>query len=217
MRATCIIELSRSFERLEADPNFGPSQPSVPGTIPETSTIQFNLPDHVGQEAQEACALDRLGELALLLRRDCRDPARHDLAALGYVALKELGVFVVDLRRIGAGERAGLAPPEERPPSATAAAATETTAVTIARRVTECHDRYSSVAASIGCRSPRSSSRSRRGGRSPRSPPNPPPPPKRSPRSPKRPPPRSSRSRSRSTLRIIADGPSSSSSTRTVR
>src|SRR5205823_13030043 len=99
--------------------------------------ITLALPDHVGQEAQEACALDRLGELALLLRRHCRDPARHDLAALGYVALKELGVFVVDLRRIGAGERAGLAPPEKRPPCTTAAAATKTAAaVTITRRVT---------------------------------------------------------------------------------
>src|SRR3954464_6266397 len=171
------------------------------------------LADHVGQEAEEASALDRLGELALLLCRHRRDPARHDLAPLRHIALKELGVLVVDLRRIGAGERAGLAPAEERPPCATAsttAAATKSAAaVTIA--ITECHDRSSSVAAL------RSSSRSRRGGRSPRSPPNPPPPPKRSPRSPKRPPPRSSRSRSRSTLRIIADGPSSSSSTRTVR
>src|SRR6478609_6084448 len=64
------------------------------------------------------------------------------------------------------------------------------------------HDSYSSSTAST-------SSRPRRGPRSPRrKPPS---------RSPRKPPPRSSRSRSRSALRIIAEGPSSCSSTRTVR
>ena len=76
------------------------------------------LADHVGQEAEETRALDRLRELALLLGRHRRDPARHDLAALGNVTLKELGVLVIDLRRVGAGERTSLAPPEEWPPRA---------------------------------------------------------------------------------------------------
>ena len=38
---------------------------------------------------------------------------RHDLAALGDEALQQLHVLVVDLRRIGAGERAGLLAAEE--------------------------------------------------------------------------------------------------------
>src|SRR6202022_1276112 len=68
----------------------------------------------VGEEGQEAGALDRLGELALLLGRHRGDPRGHDLAALGDVALQELHVLVVDLRGVGAGERADLAAAEER-------------------------------------------------------------------------------------------------------
>src|ERR1700759_3396366 len=68
-----------------------------------------SLRDHVGEERQEAGALDRLGELALLLGRDRGNAARHDLAALRDEALQEAHVLVVDLRRVGAGERAGLA------------------------------------------------------------------------------------------------------------
>src|SRR5215204_4016729 len=58
------------------------------------------LPDHVGQEPEEAGALDRLGELALLLCGHRRDPRGHDLAALRDVAREELRVLVVDLRRV---------------------------------------------------------------------------------------------------------------------
>ena len=83
--------------RAVRDGSNGPPQPSVPGTIPATSICihasrrpngRSALADHVGQQAQEARALDRLGELALLLGRHRRDPARHDLAALGHVALQ---------------------------------------------------------------------------------------------------------------------------------
>src|SRR3954468_18579459 len=38
--------------------------------------------DDVGQQGQEAGALDGVGQLTLLLRADGRDAARHDLAAL---------------------------------------------------------------------------------------------------------------------------------------
>src|SRR6202011_1446925 len=152
----------------------------------------MRLANNVGQEAKEPRALDGAGEFTLLLGGDGGDAARHDLAALGYVTHQQLGILVVDLRRIRACERAGLAAAEER------------TACT-----SFSHDSYSSTAAS--------SSRGRRGPRSPRKPP-----PSRSPRnppsrSPRKPPPRSSRSRSRSALRIMAEGPSSCSSTRTVR
>src|SRR6266436_1489792 len=152
------------------------------------------LPNDVRQQAEETCALDGARELALLLGRDGRDAARHDLAALGDVAHQQLGILVVDLRRVRARERAGLAAAEKR------------TACTSFG-----HCSYSSSAVSTTA-----SSRGRRGPRSPRKPPSRSPrkPPSRSPR---KPPPRSSRSRSRSALRIIAEGPSSCSSTRTLR
>src|SRR5262245_39153639 len=153
------------------------------------------LANDVGKQSEETRALDGAGELTLLLGGYGGDAARHDLAALGDVTHQQLGILVVDLRRIRARERAGLAATEKR-----------TTCSSFS------HCSYSSVVASTA------SSRGRRGPRSPRKPP-----PSRSPRkpppsrSPRKPPPRSSRSRSRSALRIIAEGPSSCSSTRTVR
>src|SRR5579863_8105589 len=151
------------------------------------------LANNVRKQTEETCALDGAREFALLLGGNRGDAARHDLAALGNVTHQQLGILVVDLRRIRTRERAGLAAAEKR------------TACT-----SFSHCSYSSSVAST-------SSRGRRGPRSPRKPP-----PSRSPRkppsrSPRKPPPRSSRSRSRSALRIIAEGPSSSSSTRTLR
>src|SRR5262245_24273787 len=157
------------------------------------------LTNDVRQQAEEAGALDGARELALLLGGHRRDAARHDLAALGDVTHQELGILVVDLRRVRTRERTGLAAAEKR---------TACTGFS--------HGSYSSSVVSV-------SSRGRRGPRSPRKPPpsrSPrKPPPSRSPRKPpsRKPPPRSSRSRSRSALRIIADGPSSCSSTRTLR
>src|SRR3954465_2890249 len=173
-----------------------------PATL--TPPVENVLANDVGQQAEKTRALDGAGEFTLLLGGDGGDAARHDLAALGDVTHQQLGILVVDLRRIRTRERAGLAAAEKR------------TACT-----SFSHDAYSSIAAAGA-----SSSRGRRGPRSPRKPPpsrSPPrKPPSRSPRkppsrSPRKPPPRSSRSRSRSALRIIADGPSSSSSTRTLR
>src|ERR1700755_2177908 len=102
--------------KLRAKPGFtfttSPIWPSF-GTRSSRMTfigmIKSSLRDQVRQERQEAGALDRLGELALLLGRDRGDAARHDLAALRDEALQQAHVLVVDLRRIGAGERAGLA------------------------------------------------------------------------------------------------------------
>src|SRR5262245_49746016 len=110
------------------------------------------LADHVRQQPEKARALDGAGELALLLGRDRRDAARYDLAALGHVALQELDVLVVDLRRVGARERTGLAAAEERPAS---------------RQLRKAHDRSSVLVSpsSESSRGPRPS-RSRR--RSPR-------------------------------------------------
>src|SRR5271163_934691 len=97
------------------------------------------LPDHVRQQAEETRALDGAREFALLLGGNGGDAARHDLAALGDVTHQQLGILVVDLRRIRTRERAGLAAAEER------------TACT-----SFSHDSYSSIAAST-------SSRGRRG------------------------------------------------------
>src|SRR5260370_36413891 len=74
----------------------------------------IRLADHIGQQAEKTRALDRPRELALLLGRNRGDAAWHDLATLGDVALQQLHVLVVDLRGIGARERASLAPAEER-------------------------------------------------------------------------------------------------------
>src|SRR5665213_1000232 len=92
------------------------------------------LAQAVGQEAEEARALDRLRQFALLLGGYRGDAARHDLAALRDKALQQLHVLVVDLGRVRAGERAGFAPAEERPPRRRTAAATAL--ATIAATVT---------------------------------------------------------------------------------
>src|SRR6187402_2599189 len=102
------------------------------------------LANDVGQQTEETRALDGAGEFTLLLGGDGGDAARHDLAALGNVTHQQLGILVVDLRRIRTRERAGLAAAEKR------------TACT-----SFSHDSYSSTAASA-------SSRGRRGPRSPR-------------------------------------------------
>src|SRR6476660_6404586 len=107
---------------------------------------QSALANDVGQQAEEARALDGACELTLLLGGDGGDAARHDLAALGDVTHQQLGILVVDLRRIGTRERAGLAATEKR------------TACTSFG-----HGSYSSSATT-------SSSRGRRGPRSPRKP-----------------------------------------------
>src|SRR5919108_380948 len=68
----------------------------------------------VRQQAEETRALDGAREFALLLGGHRRDAARHDLAALGDVTHQQLGILVVDLRRIRTRERAGLAATEKR-------------------------------------------------------------------------------------------------------
>src|SRR6185312_13006784 len=82
--------------KLRAKPGFtfttSPIWPSL-GTRSSRMTfigmVLSFLGDQVGQQRQEAGALDRLGELALLLGRDRRDAARHDLAALRDEALQQ--------------------------------------------------------------------------------------------------------------------------------
>src|SRR5665213_2696934 len=113
-----ITSCPAPFERLETEL---PSQPSARRVSPPASL--FN---HVGQQPEEARAFDGLRQFALFESRHGGDAARHDLAAFRHVTLQQLDVLVVDLGRIGAGERTGLAPAKER--TASAAAITTTTA-----------------------------------------------------------------------------------------
>src|SRR5215470_8947976 len=98
--------------KLRAKPGFTfTTSPIWPSLGTRSSRMTFigmarSLGDQVGQEAQEPGALDRLGEFALLLGRNRRNAARHDLAALRDEALQQPHVLVVDPGRIGAGERA---------------------------------------------------------------------------------------------------------------
>src|SRR4051812_44640754 len=85
--------------------------------------VRSSLHD-IGQQRHEARALDGVGQDALLLVADRGDARRHDLAALGNVALQQLDVLVVDLGRVIAREGAGLLAAEER----TAGAVLATTA-----------------------------------------------------------------------------------------
>src|SRR5579863_957150 len=105
------------------------------------------LANNVRKQTEETRALDGAREFTLLLGGNGGDAARHDLAALGHVTHQQLGILVVDLRRVRTRERTGLAAAEKR------------TACT-----SFSHDSYSSTATTA------SSSRGRRGPRSPRKP-----------------------------------------------
>src|SRR3954463_6366924 len=67
----------------------------------------------VGEEAEMARALDRLGEFALLLGRDGGDAAGNDLAPLRDEALEQADVLIVDAGGVLAGKGAGLAAAEK--------------------------------------------------------------------------------------------------------
>src|SRR6202163_286735 len=116
----------------------------------ERRGLKSFLANDVRQQTEETRALDGAREFTLLLGGDGGDAARHDLAALGDVTHQQLGILVVDLRRIRTREWAGLAAAEKR------------TACTCFS-----HDAQSSIAAA----GTSASSRGRRGPRSPRKPP----------------------------------------------
>src|SRR6185437_14085679 len=113
--------LPRGSRKLRAKPSFTrttspiwPSRATRSSRITSMSVSPCSA-DHVGQQTEKPRALDRLRELALLLCRHGGDTAWHDLAAFRHEALQQLDVLIVDLRRVGAGERAALAAAEERP------------------------------------------------------------------------------------------------------
>src|ERR1051325_7620034 len=67
----------------------------------------------VRQQRQEARALDRGGQLALVARLGAGDAARHDLAVLGDVVAQRVEILVVDLLYVFGREAAELAAAEE--------------------------------------------------------------------------------------------------------
>src|ERR1700736_6921929 len=83
----------------------------------------------VRQQGQEACALDRNSELALIERLRARDAAGDDLARLGDVALQRGEIFVVNILHALGCEAAELLPARK---TATAAAAATSAAISAA-------------------------------------------------------------------------------------
>src|SRR3712207_4762886 len=78
-----------------------------------TSMSCRSLFHDVGEKAEVAGALDRGGQLALLLAGNGGDPARDDLAALGDEALEQADVLIVDEGSVLAREGAALAAAEK--------------------------------------------------------------------------------------------------------
>src|SRR5690348_5753748 len=116
--------------KLRAKPSFtftsSPIWPSFSTRSSRITCMAVLLLHDVRKQRHEARALDCLGQKPLLARRHRRDARRHDLAALRNEALQELHVLVVDARRIGAREGAGLLAPEEGPALSAAPFATFT-------------------------------------------------------------------------------------------
>ena len=81
---------------------------------PMSPLLAATLRGHVRHQGKESCPLDGNSQLALLLGRNGRDARRHDLAALGCVARKQLGVLVVDDLCVRSGKRARLATAAKR-------------------------------------------------------------------------------------------------------
>jgi len=54
------------------------------------------LVDHEGEETQDASALDRDGETALVLRASARDAPRHNLGPVADKILEEGGILVIN-------------------------------------------------------------------------------------------------------------------------
>src|SRR5579885_2522738 len=103
------------FRRRKTCPFSGPNAPKI--DYKDVRLLQRFISERgkIVPSRFTAVSAKKQRELALLLGRDCSDAARHDLAALGDEAQQQLHVLVVDLRCVRSGERAGLAPPEERP------------------------------------------------------------------------------------------------------
>src|SRR5258705_6992897 len=83
------------------------------GRISPSRSVQVG----VGDQREEARALDRVGQLPLVARRRPGDARRDDLAGLVDEVLEDLDVLVVDPLDFLGGEAAELAAAEKRPPA----------------------------------------------------------------------------------------------------
>src|ERR1700722_8741745 len=103
--------------KLRAKPSLtrtsSPIWPSFSTRSSRMTCMAAPLLHDIGKQRHEAGAFDRVRQLALILVGNRGDTAGHDLAALGDVTLQQLHILVVDLGRVGAGERIGLLAPEE--------------------------------------------------------------------------------------------------------
>src|SRR5882672_4333645 len=81
------------------------------GRISPSRSVQVG----VGDQREEARALDRVRQLALIARRRPGDARRNDLAGLVDEVLEDLDVLVVDPLDLLGGEAAELAAAEQRP------------------------------------------------------------------------------------------------------
>jgi hypothetical protein len=67
----------------------------------------------VGQQGQEAGALDSGGQLTLITSFGTSDTAWNDFAGLGYLVFKSVEIFVIDLFHVFSGEAAEFTTTEE--------------------------------------------------------------------------------------------------------
>src|SRR5690242_1768572 len=101
-----------------------------------TSIAPASVLIRVGQQRQEARALDRDGELALVERLRAGDAARYDLAGLGDIALQGAEILVIDVRDAFRREAAKLLAAREAAATATATTTIAATVTAIATAVT---------------------------------------------------------------------------------
>src|SRR5882724_6437754 len=86
----------------------------------------------VRQQGEEACALDRNGELALIERLRARDAAGDDLTRLSDVALQRGEIFVVNVLHALGCEAAELLTARKTATAATTATSTAAAAIAAA-------------------------------------------------------------------------------------
>src|SRR5688572_30666086 len=192
-----------------------PSQPEAQATREGAGGLRSSLADDVRQKAEIARALDGAGQLPLLFCAHRRNAARHDLSAFRDEPRQQPHVLVVDLGRAFPRKRAALAAPEKRPARLSLLLRHWLVPSVLVGALGAASSRGGRGLSRNPPRSPPRSKRRPPPPKPPRSPPKPPRSPPKPPRSPPKPPRSSSRSRER-LCRTMAEGPSSSSSTRIV-
>src|SRR5205085_10719178 len=111
------------MRKLRAKPSFtfttSPRLPRLATFSMRITCMSESLPSAsveigVGQEREEARALDRVGQLALIARGGAGDARRDDLAGFVDEVLQDVDVLIVDPFDLLGGEAAELAAAKER-------------------------------------------------------------------------------------------------------